>query len=427
MSALDRFDRDFAESLADLAEPRTPDYIDDVIQRAVSRRQRPAWTFPQKWLPMGVLPRGPAFLPALPWRTVGFLIILALLMAAILAIGVGALLQRTAPPYGLAANGPLVYSENGDIYSRDLETGATTLVVGGPAIDVNPWFSRDGTRFWFVRVVSQDPETIAMMVANADGSNVRTVVEPEMVGDRHWLEWSPNSDMLVIQNSADGVPPLSVVNVNGEPQRRAINVPLEVEIVDWRPGHDELIFMGRQPEAPTHALGFYAVGIDGTGLRELVPPLGSGGTHHGPFNLSHDGRFLAYTSASSEGHVTSHVLDLDSGEARTLGGWFNQAWPTFSPDGERLALVRYPATGAAAQAFIGAAGGDGTDAVAIGPEVRNQPNTPGLRIQFSPDGTKLLIVHAAAQEAWLADVTTGEYRSVAVGEEDWVTWRRLAP
>jgi Tol biopolymer transport system component len=354
------------------------------------------------------------------------LIMVAVLLAALFAVGVGALLQRTAPPYGIAADGPVVYSENGEIYARDLETGAVTELVGGPEVDVGPWFSRDGMRFAFARVISQEPETIAVMVANADGSNVHMVVEPELVGDRHWIEWSPGGDMLVIQNSADSVPPLSVVNVTGESQRRAISVPFDVDIVDWRPGTEELVLIGRESEAPTRALGFYAIGIDGTNPRELVAPRVEGDLH-GPFSLSHDGRLLGYTSSNNAGHVSSHILDLDSGGTRTLGGWFNQAWPTFSPDGERLALVRYPGTGAAAQAFIASAGGDGIDAVAIGPEVRNQPNTPGLRIQFSPDGTKLLIVHAAAQEAWLADVDTGEYQSVAVGEEEWVTWQRLAP
>ena len=426
MSALDRFDRDFARALLDLAAPRTPDYFDDVLERAVSRRQRPAWTFPARWLPMGVLARRPAYAPALPWRMIGLLIIMGLLLAILLAIGFGALLQRTAPPYGLAANGPVVYSENDNIYSRDLETGTATLLVGGPEMDLGATFSRDGTRFSFVRITDQEPETIALMVANADGSNVRTVVEPEVAGETHWHEWSPRGDVLVLVNSADGVPPLSVVNVIGEPQRRVISVPLEVHQVDWRPGGDELIFIGRDPEARPSALGFHAVRVDGTGLRELVPAPTSG-RHHGPFSLSHDGRFLAYTSANSGGHVSSHILDLDSGETRTLGGWFNQAWATFSPDGERLALVRYPATGSTAQAFIGSAGGDGTDAVAIGPEVRNQPNTPGLRIQFSPDGTNLLIVHAAAREAWVADVATGGYESIALGEGEWVSWQRLAP
>jgi len=94
------------------------------------------------------------------------------------------------------------------------------------------------------------------------------------------------------------------------------------------------------------------------GLRELVPPPDAGTLARGSFSLSHDGRLLAYTTASASGHVSSHILDLESGENRDLGG-FNQGWPTYSPDGERLALIGYPGTGAAAQAFIVSSGGDG--------------------------------------------------------------------
>jgi dipeptidyl aminopeptidase/acylaminoacyl peptidase len=421
MTLNDGFDRTVSRWLDEEAGHVAPDYLGDVLARTARTRQRPAWSSLERWLPvqatMRLIP-----VPRLAWMLLIVLALLAAIGIALVAVGSR---PHLPAPFGPARNGALVYGANGDIHTLDLTTGDVSLLVGGPEIDAGPWFARDGSRFFFVRVTSQQPETIALMVADADGSSIRTVVEPEIVGDRHWLEWSPNGDMLVILNSAEGVSQLSIVNVNGEPQRGAINVPLEIHMADWRPGADELIFIGRERDAKSTALGFYAVGTDGTGLRELVPPPGSG-THSGPFSLSHDGRFLAYTSVNAAGHVSSHILDLGSGETRSLGGWFNQAWPTFSPDGERIALVRYPATGATAQAFIGSSGGDGTDVVAIGPEVRNQPGTPGLRIQFSPDGTKLLIVHAAGAEAWVADVATGEYESVALGDEEWVSWQRLA-
>ncbi|MDP8905730.1 MAG: hypothetical protein M3N29_10570 [Chloroflexota bacterium] len=378
---------------------------------------------------MSVLARRPAFVPAIPYRMIGLLLVLALLLAALFALGVGSLLQRTAPPYGPAENGLVAYSDNGNIYARDLSSGTVTQLVAGPEVDVGPWFSRDGARLSFVRLISEQPETIAVMVANADGSNVHTVVEPEPEGESHWLEWSPRGDQLIIHNSAVGVPQLSLVNVEGQPQRRAIELPLDVEVVDWRPGTEELIFRGREPGAWRDAWGFYAVGIDGTGLRQLVPPL-SGGTHHGPFSLSHDGRLLGYTSRTNEGRLGISILDLESGETRDLTGASLQGWATFSPDGERLALIRYSdASGSdiKAQAFVASAEGDGTDATAIGPQVVIRQNTPGLSIQFSPDGTHLLITHSAAAEAWLADVATGDYESVALGDEEWVTWQRLAP
>ena len=337
-----------------------------------------------------------------------------------------------APPYGVAANGLVAYSDEGDIYARHIDTGAVTLLVGGPEIDVGPAFSRDGSLLAFIRVVGEQPEVVAVMIASSDGSRVHAAVEPEPAGRTHWSEWSPESapHRLVIVNNAAGVPPLSIVKVGGSPERRTIELPLEVGATDWRPGTDELVFRGREPEARPNAWGFYAVGTEGSGLRELVAPLGFEGTHHAPFSLSHDGRFLAYTSSERQGSLGVNILDLESGDTRPLGGSGLQGWATFSPDGERLAFIRYsdPAgSDIAAQTFVSPSDGDGTDAVAIGPEIRIQQNTAGLRIQFSPDGTTVLIVHAAGEEAWLADVATGDHESVAVGDDEWVTWQRRAP
>jgi hypothetical protein len=46
--------------------------------------------------------------------------------------------------------------------------------------------------------------------------------------------------------------------------------------VVWRLRVDELIFIGWEPEAPTGPRALYAVGIDRTGARELVPAPDSG-------------------------------------------------------------------------------------------------------------------------------------------------------
>lgn len=425
MSALDRFDREFANAVVDLADPRTPDYIDEVLERAVSRRQRSAWTFPERWLPMGVLVSRPAFVPAYRWRTIGLLLLLAALLAAILAVGVGTLFQRTAPPFGIAGNGLIVYGLDGDILGRDPRTGEVTVLVGGPELDVGPWFSRNGSRFMFIRLIDEETQTAEVMVANADGSGVRTIVEAEVSGPLHWVEWSPEGDRMVIRNNAKGVPPLSMIDLRGTPRRTTIEVPIELGVVDWRPGTDELIVIGRDPTTQAKD-GFYAIGTDGTGRRELLAPPTDGSRYLGSFSVSHDGRLLGFTSQAGDGTVSGHVLDIDTGTVRTLGGPINQADPTFSPGGERLAMVRYRLSGGAVQAFIASSSGDGTDAVAIGPEVPNVPGTAGLRIQFSPDGTKLLIVHAPKGEAWIADVATRAYEPVELGEEEWITWQRVA-
>ena len=71
MNAADRFDRDFGAALADLADARYPDYFDDVLEGTVLRRQRPAWTFLNRWLPMVDVVRQPVAARGIPLRAIG--------------------------------------------------------------------------------------------------------------------------------------------------------------------------------------------------------------------------------------------------------------------------------------------------------------------------------------------------------------------
>ena len=52
------------------------------------------------------------------------------------------------------------------------------VLIGGPTGDFHPSWSNSGTQFSFIRIVSAtgvQPEVLALMVSNADGSNVRRV------------------------------------------------------------------------------------------------------------------------------------------------------------------------------------------------------------------------------------------------------------
>ncbi|HUG47806.1 MAG TPA: hypothetical protein VMP67_05280 [Candidatus Limnocylindria bacterium] len=144
--------------------------------------------------------------------------------------------EGAVPPYGVAANGLIAYSDDGDIYVRDVDTGEVTLLVGGPETDVGPAFSRDGSALAFIRVVSEQPEVVTVMIASSDGSLVYAQIDSEPAGQIHWFEWSPERrPRLVVVNNAAGVPPLSIVKVGGSPERRTIELPLDVGPTDWRP------------------------------------------------------------------------------------------------------------------------------------------------------------------------------------------------
>src|SRR5258707_208915 len=98
-----RLRRDLPEILADLAIGPYPDYIDDVLATSARIRQRPAWTFPERWLPMVDIVRQPVFVPRLPWRflSLALVVLLALLAAAILFVGSQ---QHVPAPFGPARN-----------------------------------------------------------------------------------------------------------------------------------------------------------------------------------------------------------------------------------------------------------------------------------------------------------------------------------
>jgi len=106
-----RFDQELPELLLEASTAPYPDYIDDVLGRTGSLRQRPAWTFPGRWLPMDLtMPRRTT---AVPVRPLLLLALLAVLIAALVVVAVGSR-RPLPPPFGVADNGLIAYSEGGD-------------------------------------------------------------------------------------------------------------------------------------------------------------------------------------------------------------------------------------------------------------------------------------------------------------------------
>jgi hypothetical protein len=138
MMPIDRFERQLPVLLDELAQPRTPYYVDDLHGLAARTRQRPAWTFIERWLPMVDIARQPLVTPRIPLRTVGLgLLIVGLLLAALAALVVGSR-QNLPAPFGLARSGVVAYAQDGDIYTADPLTGAAKAVVTGPEQDDAP-------------------------------------------------------------------------------------------------------------------------------------------------------------------------------------------------------------------------------------------------------------------------------------------------
>ena len=122
MTSADRFDRRLESSVVELAAPRFPDYFDDILAVTSRTRQRPAWTFPGRWIPMADISRQRAIAPAVPWRALGVLVTILLVVLLAVATIVGS--QRRLPtPFGPARNGSVLRVDNAALYAIDPATG----------------------------------------------------------------------------------------------------------------------------------------------------------------------------------------------------------------------------------------------------------------------------------------------------------------
>lgn len=146
----DRLERDLTAWLDATAAPRTPDYVDSLLTRTASTRQRSEWTFPERWIPMSVITLARETFKPLPFRTIGLMAVLALLIALAVSMLVGSQ-PRLPAPYGPAANGLIAYADRGDIYAVHPTKMALKRLVTGPEVDVRPRWSLNGTQLVFER------------------------------------------------------------------------------------------------------------------------------------------------------------------------------------------------------------------------------------------------------------------------------------
>ncbi len=149
MTVDERFERNLPTVLTDLYLGPTPDYRDDLLWQTARTSQRPAWSFPGRWLPMADLATERVNAPRIPWRIVGVaLVIIALLIAGTVAF-VGSQQPKLPPPFGVAHNGLIAFEQAGDIVTLDPKTATTHVLVGGPEQDSAPVYSSDGTKVAF--------------------------------------------------------------------------------------------------------------------------------------------------------------------------------------------------------------------------------------------------------------------------------------
>ena len=423
MTLNDGFERTVAGWLDEQAGRGAPGYLDEVLARTTRTRQRPAWSSLERWLPMDLSARRSMFGRSASLRPIGLLLFVALLIAVVVALAVGS--YRPLPaPFGLARNGSVVTSRDGDIYLLDPATSQSRPIAAGDGFDFSPIFSRDGTKLVFLRSDGplKEPAILTLFVANADGSRIRALTPPTQSLD--WFDWSPDGTRIAYMASGA----LYVVDVaGGQPKR--LPVSGGAHFPTWLPPDGKEIVYRLESVSPA----IYAIAPDGIGKpRRLSTARANNEYDYQGIAISPDGAHITFTRWSSAGLPRVYALEVASGKEiafATAGAASARGTATYSPDGNLVAYARILPEGAF-QLVVANADGSGNERP-IGPKKPGPVDGSEVNATwaFAPDGTDLMVRYgtddAGATQLLPLDGSPGT--DLGSGGFEFVDIQRLAP
>ena len=328
-----------------------PDYLTDIVVQAGRTRQRPAWTFLERWLPMDIAVRR----QGVP-RAVLALAILALLLTLLVAT-VAFIGTRPAPPPLMATNGLLAFASGGDIVVVEPGgTGRRTL-IGGLGNVAGLAYSPNGERlaYWSDATGGGAAD---LVVVDADGSNPVTIASGiRAVTGPPQLAWSP--DVSTIAYSAKvpqseepscTVAPdpdfcasrIFLAAVDGTGVRQVGDTGLNARSPSWSPDGSTIAF-GEGNASAEIGVSLYLMNADGSNVRQVSDVRGDGWAFV-QIDWSRDGTKIAGTGSATDnaGEWDIWVINADGSGATNVGTTddSDELFPMWAPDRDALAWWR---------------------------------------------------------------------------------------
>lgn len=229
----------------------------------------------------------------------------------------------------------IAFSSNRDgkdeIYVMDADGSNVKRLTNNLADDVNAAWSSDGRRILFE---SERDGNREIYVMDADGGNQIRLMRNNAVDSTP--AWSPDGNMIAFASNRDTGPPYNpynmdiyVMNADGSNVRRIVDDPEYDVGPQWSPDGRKILFMtGRNGD-----FDVYEMNSDGTGQRNLTPDYDKS---DGYPVWSINGQSIAF-SRRIDGKEQIFVMDSDGGNLKQVThNSANNALPGWSPDGSTL-------------------------------------------------------------------------------------------
>lgn len=389
-----------------------PEYLTDIVAQASRTRQRPAWTFLERWIPMTITQRQ-AVVPRMA--------MLILLLAALLALlGATYVFFGSSPhnPPRIFRNGLIAFGSGGDIYVAEADASGRRALIGAAGDQNSPSWSPDGSRlaYW-----SANGDLWDLVAVDADGSHPVTVATGITENTSFVPAWSPDGNQIAYAVRTERSGPCSgsgfqngdfctsrifVAAANGSGARQVGDPELDARGPAWSPDGSTIAFGGGNAASEVR---LYLMNADGTNVHRLGTVRGTDWAFVAVDWSPSGTKIVGQAGAADNIHEWDIWVVAADGSAESdvgahLGG--DEILPSWAPDRDALAW-RWNGI------VLLEPGGEPVDVLA----------SAGMPT-WSPDG-KLLAAVTASGALSIADLTGNITATVDGAADEPVSWQPL--